>query len=124
MDNYNNEISVSNYFDIHNFYKKKLGDKVIILMQVGSFHECYSTDECGPDIHKIADCLDFIVTKKSKNKDSHISNPYMIGSPSYGVEDIVEKLVNNNFIVVRIDQTTESPKPKEKLLVFLLHRHI
>ena len=37
MDNYNNEISVSNYFDIHNFYKKKLGDKVIILMQVGSF---------------------------------------------------------------------------------------
>ena len=40
----------------------------------------------------------------------------MIGSPGYGVEDIVEKLVNNNFIVVRIDQTTESPKPKREVV--------
>ena len=49
--NYNKEILVSDYFDIHNFYKKKLGDNVIILMQVDSFHECYGTDTDGPDLN-------------------------------------------------------------------------
>jgi DNA mismatch repair protein MutS len=114
--NYNKEILVSNYFDIHNFYKKSLGDNVIILMQVGSFHECYGTDNDGPNLNIVADKLDFIVTKKNKSKELSCSNPYMIGAPSYGVEDIVEKLINNNYIVVRIDQTTEPPKPKREII--------
>jgi len=114
--NYNKEIYVSDYFDIHNFYKKKLGDNVIILMQVGSFHECYGTDTEGPDLNIVADKLDFIVTKKGKDKELTRSNPYMIGAPSYGAEDIIEKLINNNYIVVRIDQTSEAPKPKREII--------
>tara|TARA_Y100000590_G_scaffold171157_1_gene195786 strand:- start:8100 stop:11171 length:3072 start_codon:yes stop_codon:yes gene_type:complete len=114
--NYNKEIFVSDYFDIHNFYKKSLGDNVIILMQVGSFHECYGTDTEGPDVNVVADKLDFIVTKKNKAKELSRSYPYMIGAPSYGAEDIIEKLINNNYIVVRIDQTSESPKPKREIV--------
>lgn len=114
--NYNKEIFVSDYFDIHNFYKKTLGDNVIILMQVGSFHECYGTDNEGPNLNIVADKLDFIVTKKNKSKELSRSNPYMIGAPCYGVEDIVEKLINNNYIVVRIDQTSEPPKPKREII--------
>ena len=116
MDNYDKEILVSNYIEIHNFYKKKLGDSVLILMQVGSFHECYCTDNEGPDLNVVADKLDFIVTKKNKSKDISKTNLYMIGSPSYGVEDIVEKLINFNYIVVRIDQTSGPPKPKREIV--------
>ena len=114
--NYNKEIFVSDYFDIHNFYKKSLGDNVIILMQVGSFHECYGTDDEGQNLNVVADKLDFIVTKKNKSKELSRSNPYMIGAPSYGAEDITEKLINNNYIVVRIDQTSEPPKPKREII--------
>ena len=89
--NYNKEIFVSDYFDIHNFYKKTLGDNVIILMQVGSFHECYGTDDEGQDLNVVADKLDFIVTK-NKSKELSRSNPYMIGAPSYGAEDITREI--------------------------------
>ena len=114
--NYNKEIFVSDYFEIHNFYKKRLGDNIIILMQVGSFHECYGTDKEGSNLNIVADKLDFIVTKKNKSKELSRSNPYMIGAPCYGVEDIVEKLINNNYIVIRIDQTTLPPKPKREII--------
>ena len=114
--NYNKEIFVSDYFEIHNFYKKRLGDNIIILMQVGSFHECYGTDKEGSNLNIVADKLDFIVTKKNKSKELSRSNPYMIGAPCYGVEDIVEQLINNNYIVIRIDQTTLPPKPKREII--------
>ena len=67
--NYNKEIFVSDYFDIHNFYKKTLGDNVIILMQVGSFHECYGTDTEGPNLNIVADKLDItdIIFNKLNN---------------------------------------------------------
>ena len=42
--NYSEEIFVKDYFKIHDFYSNIYGkDKTIILMQVGSFHEAYST---------------------------------------------------------------------------------
>ena len=116
MTDYKKEILVSNYFEIYDFYKKKLGNNVIILMQVGSFHECYGTDIDGPNMKEIAEKLNFIVTKKNKNKELNKSNPYMIGAPSYGVEDIIEKLINNNYAIIRIDQTTEPPKPKREIV--------
>ena len=43
----------------------------------------------------------------------------MIGAQSYVVEDIVEKLININYIVVRIDQTTEPPKPKREIIWYI-----
>jgi len=62
--NYEKEIFVKDYFDIHNFYAKIYGNKTIILMQVGSFHECYATDNEGLDLFILSEKLDIIVTKK------------------------------------------------------------
>jgi DNA mismatch repair protein MutS len=113
--NYNKPIMVKDYFDIHNYYTNIYGKNTIILMQVGSFHECYGTDIEGPELMTIADKLDFIITKKNKNKELSRSNPYMIGAPVFKVDDIIEKLILNNFIVIRIDQTTEPPNPKREV---------
>ena len=42
--NYPKEILVKDYFEIHDYYSNIYGkDRTIILMQVGSFHEAYST---------------------------------------------------------------------------------
>ena len=45
-------------------------------MQVGSFHEAYSTEDRGPDLEEISTMLDIILTRKDKkNKTIDISNP-------------------------------------------------
>lgn len=110
---YNKEIQVSNYFDIYNFYKKIYGNNVVILMQVGSFFECYATESEGPNIFEIGEKLNFTVTLKNKNS---ANKTYMMGSPLYTVDDTIDKLINNNYVVIRIDQTTDSPKPKREIM--------
>ena len=48
---YPKEILVKNYFDIHDYYSNIYGEnRTIILMQVGSFHECYCTNTNGLDL--------------------------------------------------------------------------
>ena len=66
--NYSKDIFVKDYFEIHKFYKNQYGNKVIILMQVGSFHECYGTnvDGLGEDLFKVGEYLNVLVTKKNK----------------------------------------------------------
>ena len=41
QNHYSKEIFVKDYFDIHNHYSKQYGTYTLILMQVGSFHECF-----------------------------------------------------------------------------------
>lgn len=109
-------VRVKDYFNIHSFYTKEFGEgKVVILMQVGSFHECYGTDMHGADVPKIANMLELSHTMKDKKKPLSKSNPYMIGFPVFVVDNWVEKLVKLNFNVVIIDQVTSPPNPKRAL---------
>ena len=113
---YPKEIFVADYFDIHDFYSKIYGEeKTIILIQCGSFHECYGTDFFGLDLIKIAEQLDIVCTKKSNKKPLSKSNPRMLGFPIHVVNNFIEKLCNLEFTVVVIDQVTEPPKPKREV---------
>jgi DNA mismatch repair protein MutS len=115
--NYSKEILVKDYFNIHNHYKNQYGDKILILMQVGAFHEAYSTekDGIGEEIHKIGEELNIRVTKKNGNKELSNSNPYMLGCPIYTIDDFTESLTNLGYTVVVINQTTEPPNPKREI---------
>ena len=67
---YPKEIKVKDYFKIHNYYSDIYGfDRTIILMQVGSFHECYSTNSDGLNLETIAQELDVICTAKNSKKE-------------------------------------------------------
>jgi len=115
--NYSKEILVKDYFDIHNFYSQIYGKgRTIILMQVGSFHECYSTDEEGIDLVNIALNLDIVCTKKDNKKHVSKSNPRMVGFPISVIENFIDKLCNLNFTIVLINQTSEPPKPKREVV--------
>ena len=114
---YNKEILVKDYFDIHNFYSNIYGEKrTIIVMQVGSFHECYSTDVDGIDLVNLAVQLDVVCTKKNNKESLSKSNPRMLGFPIYVTDNFIERLCNLNFTVVKIDQTTDPPKPKREVV--------
>tara|TARA_B100001093_G_scaffold444693_1_gene447880 strand:+ start:1897 stop:4995 length:3099 start_codon:yes stop_codon:yes gene_type:complete len=113
---YPKEIKVKDYFKIHNYYSNIYGfDRTIILMQVGSFHECYSTNNDGLNLEKIAQDLDVICTSKNSKKEISTSNPRMLGFPIHVIDNFVEKLVDLNYTVVVIDQVSEPPNPERKV---------
>ncbi len=110
---YPKEIKVKDYFKIHNFYSEIYGhNRTIILMQVGSFHECYATNEDGLNLENIAQQLDVICTSKNSKKEISESNPRMLGFPVLVIDNFVDKLIELNFTVVIIDQVTPPPNPK------------
>jgi DNA mismatch repair protein MutS len=114
---YTKEILVSNYFDIHNFYSNIYGaNKTIIVMQVGSFHECYCTDEDGLNLMELAQKLDVICTRKNSKEPVSSKNPRMMGFPIFVTDNFIEKLCNFNFTVIKIDQTSDPPKPKREVV--------
>lgn len=110
-----NDLQVKDYFTIHNHYQKEFGSNSIVLMQVGSFHECYGSDLFGPNMEQLANKLEISFTMKNKNKPLSKSNPYMIGFPIYVTDNWVEKLLNFGYTVVVIDQVTQPPNPKRQL---------
>ena len=113
---YPKEIKVKDYFKIHNYFSDIYGyDRTIILMQVGSFHECYSTDSEGLNLDEIAQELDVICTSKNSKKEISASNPRMLGFPIHVIDNFVEKLVDLNYTVVVIDQVSEPPNPTRKV---------
>jgi DNA mismatch repair protein MutS len=116
VESYTKEIFVKDYFDIHNHYVKIYGKSTLILMQVGSFHEAYNTDNEGPDLYYLGERINMTVTQKNKSKPLSISNPRMMGFPSYIVEDMVERIVNLGYTIIRIDQTSEPPNPKREVV--------
>ena len=114
---YKKEILVKDYFEIHNFYSNIYGkDRTIIVMQVGSFHECYYTNDSGLNLPSIADKLDIICTKKNNKEPISQKNWGMCGIPSYITYNYIQKLCDLNFTVVKIDQVSDPPKPERKVV--------
>jgi DNA mismatch repair protein MutS len=112
--NYPKEILVENYFDIHNYYTNIYGkDRTIILMQVGSFHEAYCTDNDGLNLVELAQELDICCTQKNKFIPLTKKNPRMMGFPTGTTYNFIDKLIDLNYTIVLIDQTSEPVFPKK-----------
>ena len=90
---------IDDYINYTNTYKKKYGDKCIVLIQVGSFYELYSIiDDTSEDIYTIADICNIQISRKNKSiSDVSISNPLMAGFPLYTLKKYTSILLNNNF---------------------------
>ena len=104
------------YLDLQEQYTKKYGNKTIVLMQVGGFHEAYATKTRGQDLFKIGSLLNMVCTKKNK-EIAEVSEeyPYMLGFPSIAKQKYVKMLVENSYTVVVVDQTTNPPKPRREV---------
>jgi len=93
------------YFLNHHKYYKTYGEKSILLMQVGHFHEAYQTDTEGPNLDIISDITGAIKTKKNKSvKETTRKSPYMLGFPSQVLDKYIKLLIEENFSVIVFDQ--------------------
>ena len=105
------------YLDYHDENIKKYGTKSLVLMQVGSFYECYATDSRGPDLYEMSSILNITKTVKDKsNTTIDYSNPYMLGFPMVAVEKYMPIIINNNYTVMVIDQVSPAPNPKREIV--------
>jgi len=111
---------IDDYLNYETEYRNKYGEKTIILMQVGSFFELYSVVENCVNIHKIGDLCNLIISRKNKSireVDKH--NPLMAGFPLFSINKYIQLLLNNNYTIVLIEQTTPPPNPERKITEIL-----
>ncbi len=112
--NKTSKITISDeYFQYLDKYQEKYGDKTIVLMQVGSFHEIYSCEvrKKNQSIYQIADMLNLVVSRKDKSIPVSESNHLMCGWPCGASSKFLKILVDNQYTVVVIDQVTPPPNP-------------
>ena len=102
-------------------YKKKYGEKTLVLIQVGSFFELYSTTEdTDSEIYKIADICNISISKKNKSVlEVNNQNPLMAGFPLYTITKYQNILLQNNYTIVMIEQVSEPPNPDRKVTEIL-----
>ena len=113
---------MSNIFDEYDNvlreHQAKFGSNTILLFEVGSFYEMYSLGgkDAIFDIHAVCEILNIQVTKRNKNVvEVSRANCLMAGFPSYCLEKFSRTLVENNFTVVIVSQTSPPPKPKREV---------
>jgi len=106
----------TDYLNYYSQYSQQYGEKTIILLQVGSFFEIYATLTTGPDIQNIASLLDIQCTKKNKSiTEVNDNNHLLMGFPLYSVQKYINILINHQYTIVLIEQTTPPPNPKREV---------
>ena len=102
-------------------YEKKYGNNTIVLMQVGHFYEAYgvSNDEektNSANMTKLSDIMNIQMTRKNKNiTGNNRHNPLMIGVNIYSIDKYIQILLNANYTIVLISQTSEAPYVKREV---------
>lgn len=113
---------VEEYIDYYDNYKKKFPhSKLIVLMEIGTFYEMYSTNEKGPNLDEICYILKIFKTRRDKksallNPEVTFKNPYMAGFTKCSFSKYLQKLIEENYTVVQIDQVTLPPNPKRDVV--------
>lgn len=112
--------SFKEYIHLHDKYTAQYGDRTIVMMQMGSFYCMYAANDIGPDIKRVSQLLNVVLTRKNKKiKTVSVDNPAMVGVPTVSFEKYTQVLVNNSYTVVVVDQT--SPPPRVKREVTAVH---
>lgn len=102
---------IDDYINYQNIYKKKYG-KSIVLYQNGSFYEIYNIDEKNNELQKICELLNIQFTRKNKSIiQISKSNPSLAGFPLSSLKKYLNILLNNNYTVILVEQTSEPPNP-------------
>lgn len=104
------------YLDYTTKYQDEYGKRTIVLMEVGSFYEMYATDTALIDLHAVGNMLNIQVTRKNKSiQEVSRANHMLAGFPSYCLEKFTNILLDNNFTVIVVSQTSPPPKPKRSV---------
>lgn len=119
------------YFNFQKQYETQYGERTVVLMQVGTFYECWSYDPayCASQEAKIdkkgniwnekighavelSVVLNSVLTHENNSEPYTILNPHKIGFPVIAYEKNRDTLLANDYVIIRIDQVKGS---KQKL---------
>lgn len=111
------------YMKYYEYYLNKYGGNTVLLMQVGSFFELYGVDnkeEKVGNIAEITSLLNIILTRKDKEIiENSRGNPMMAGFPLNSMNRFVRILLEDNYTVVIIEQTSPPPNVNREVTQIL-----
>ena len=112
---------IDDYLEEQIKYENKYGSNTIVLMQVGHFYEAYGVDNESENINSknmtnLADIMNIQMTRKNKSiNETSRGNPLMIGVNIYSIDKYIQILLNANYTIVLISQTSEPPYVKREV---------
>ena len=112
---------IDDYLEEQIKYEKKYGIYTIVLMQVGHFYEAYGVDNESENTNsenmtRLADIMNIQMTRKNKSiSETSRGNPLMIGVNIYSIDKYIQILLNANYTIVIISQTSEPPYVKREV---------
>ena len=97
---------IDDYLEYQEKYSKIYGSKAVVFMQVGSFHEAYSTATEGFNLKELEPILNLKFTRRDggTNKSADRKNPHLLGFPSISVAKYISIMTENGYTVVLFDQ--------------------
>lgn len=97
------ETFLQTYWRLQTEYENKYGSECIVLIQKGTFYECYATETKGK-AKELSKYLNIMLTKANKNKPLSESNPYMSGIQCSLISKHLGVLSSIGVITVLVDQ--------------------
>jgi DNA mismatch repair protein MutS len=109
---------VKDYLDITKKYKALYGEKTLVLMQVGSFYECYAIKKAknvyeGSNILDFTQINDMIIANKNTSIDGN--EIVMAGFCLAQKDKYVKKMINNGYTVLVYDQDSDTKNTTRSL---------
>jgi DNA mismatch repair protein MutS len=109
---------VKEYLDITKKYKALYGEKTLVLMQVGSFYECYAIKKAknvyeGSNILDFTQINDMIIANKNTSIDGN--EIVMAGFCLAQKDKYVKKMINNGYTVLVYDQDSDTKNTTRSL---------
>lgn len=98
-------------------YREDYGENLAVLYEVGSFLEWYNCDNnLGCNVRKICAVLNVQATRRNKNIEIvSKANPEMGGIPRAALSKYLPLLLDAQYTVVLVSQTTPPPNPKREV---------
>ena len=110
---------IGQYFKIQKQYEEKYGITTIVLMQVGSFFEMYGVDnekEKIGNLFEITGLLNILCTRRNKSiLENSRKNALMAGIPTHSIKRYLTILLENNYTIVMVEQTSPPPMPTREV---------
>jgi len=109
---------VKEYLTITKKYKELYGEKTLILMQVGSFYECYAIKK-AKDVYEGSNILEFTQINDMiiANKNTYVDNNeiVMAGFCLAQKDKYVKKMINHGYTVILYDQDSDNKNTTRSL---------
>jgi DNA mismatch repair protein MutS len=100
------------YYSLYDYYNKKYGNKIAILMQVGDFYEIYDNAlEKKTNLVSLSDMANLKIAKKSKKPSANDESNfyYMIGFNLISRFKFTNIFLKYGYTIIFVDQKGEAP---------------